>query len=116
MGVIVTNNSANLTASTKTANLLAGTDLAFAPEDGTITLWAVSSAAGINIEMGVGADKAITDREIIAIGTTLSTIDHMVASFDVAGGAPLSLFFRETAAAGTTDVLWKVEFSSFEEQ
>lgn len=110
MGVSVTNNSANLAASTKTANLLSSTDLAFAPDDGIITLWAVSSAAGVNIEFGVGPDKAVTDREIVSIGTSLDMLSHVVAQFPVAGGAPLAMFFRETAGVATTDVLWKVEF------
>jgi len=107
--VTVTNNSANLTASTKTTNLLLATDLAFSPDDGYVTISAVSSAAGINIEFGVGNRKAVTDREIVYIGTSLLD-DHVIAQFPVAAGEPLSLFFRETAAAGTTDVLWKVEF------
>lgn len=108
--VSVTNNSANLSASTKTANLLANSDLAFSPGDGVVTIYAVSSAGGVNIEAGVANDKVMTDREIIYIGTTLNTSDHEVASFNVPAGAPLSLFFRETAAAATTDVLWKVDF------
>jgi hypothetical protein len=109
MGLTVTNNSANLSASTKTSNLLLNTDLAYAPDDGIVTLSAVSSAGGINVEFGVGSDKAVTDREIIYIGTTL-LLDHIIAQFYVAGGSPLSFFLRETAGAATTDVLWKVEF------
>lgn len=115
MGVIVQNNSANLTASTKTANLLANTDLAFAPDNGIIDLYAVSSAAGVNVEVGVGNVKMITDREIITIGTTLNKSDHLLGSFGVNAGDPLSLFFRETAAAGTTDVLWIAEFTGDDE-
>lgn len=106
--VVVTINQANLTASTKTANLLANTDVAFMPYDGSVDVYVVSSAAGVNIELGVGNEKAISDREIITIGTTLLD-DHLIASFDAAAGAPLSLFLRETAAAATTDVLIKIE-------
>ena len=107
--VVVTNNSANLAASTKTANLLASTDLFQLAEDSEVSVYAVSSAGGVNIEFGVGSEKAITDREIIFIGTSLSVMDHLIATFEAAAGSNLSLFFRETAAAATTDVLWKVE-------
>lgn len=107
--VVVTNNSANLTASTKTANLLASTDLSQLAEDSEVSVYAVASAAGVNIEFGVGSEKAITDRELVFIGTTLDVMSHEVASFTAPAGANLSLFLRETAAAGTTDVLWRVE-------
>ncbi len=106
--VVVTLNQANLTASTKTGNLLANTDLAFMPYDGSVDVYAVSSAAGVNIELGVGNEKAISDREIVCLGTTLLD-DHLIASFTAVVGSPLSLFLRETAAAATTDVLLKIE-------
>jgi len=99
----------NLAASTKTANLLANTDLAFSQSDGFLNVYGVSSAAGINMELGVANDKAISDRELLMIGTTVSKNDHLIASFPVAGGAPLSLFLRETAAVATTDVLLIIE-------
>ena len=112
MATIVNLNQVNLAASTKTTNLLLATDLAFAPADGTISIYGVSSAAGVNMEVGVGSEKAIADREILMIGTTINKLDHEIASFDVAGGSPLSLFLRETAAAATTDVLLIIEFEA----
>lgn len=109
--VSVTNNSLNLSASTKTSNLLLGTDLAFAPADGIVTIHAVASASGVNIEAGVGSDKVISDREIIFIGTTLiADGTHEIGSFEVTAGSPLSLFLRETLNVSTSDVLWKVDF------
>lgn len=116
MGTIVNLRQDNLTASTKTGNLLANTDLAQAPDDGTIYLYGVSSAAGVNLEFGVANDKAVSDREILKIGTTISRSDHMLANFNVAAGSPLSLFLRETAASGTTDVLLEIEFVTFDEE
>jgi len=106
----------NLTASTKTSNLLLSTDLAFSPSDGTVTVYGVSSAAGVNLELGVGGDKAVADREILFLGTTIDVSAHNITSFNVAGGSPLSLFLRETAAASTTDVIIIIEFTSFDEQ
>ena len=109
MGLVVNIRQDNLTALTKTANLLANTDLAFMPFDGIITISGVSSAVGANIEMGVANDKAITDRELLFIGTTIDKSAHEIASFPVAAGAPLSLFLRETANVATTDVIMIIE-------
>lgn len=116
MATTVNIRSDNLAASTKTANLLANTDLAFATDDGTLAIYGVSSAAGVNIEVGVQNDKAITDREILYIGTTIDRSAHLIGAFDVAAGAALSLFLRETAAAATTDVLLAIELTGFDEQ
>lgn len=100
----------NLAASTKSGNLLADTDLATAPDDGVIAVYGVSSAVGINIEMGVGSEKAITDRELLFLGTTIDKSAHNIATFAVNDGDNLSLFLRETAAVATTDVLLIVDF------
>jgi hypothetical protein len=110
MPVTVNIRQDNLIASTKTANLLANTDLAFAPDNGTITIYGVSSAAGINMEVGIANSKAMSDRELLFIGTTIDVSAHEIASFPVPSGAPLSLFLREVAGAGTTDVILIVEF------
>lgn len=112
MPVTVNLRNDNLTASTKTANLLANTDLAFAPDDGEITIYGVTSAVGVNMEVGIANSKAISDRELLFIGTTIDVSAHEIASFPVPAGAPLSLFLRETAAAGTTDVILIIEFES----
>lgn len=111
--VIVQLNQANLTASTKTGNLLANTELANVPigdsEVYQITVYAVSSAGGVNLTLQSAEQTLINDKELIAIGTTLSTMDHAVGSFEAISGAPLQLTLRETAAAGTTDVLLRIE-------
>ncbi|MEK6876162.1 MAG: hypothetical protein AABX63_02030 [Nanoarchaeota archaeon] len=100
----------NLSASTKTGNLLADTDLQQVAEESQISIYAISSAAGVNMEMGAGADKVISDREILFIGTSVDKSAHLVTDpFVVEGGTNLSLFLRETAAAATTDVLLIIE-------
>lgn len=116
MATIVTTRNDNITASTKTSNLLANTDLAFATDNGTLYIYGVSSAAGVNIEAGVQNDKLITDREIIYIGTSIDKSAHLIGSFDVAAGASLSCFLRETAGVATTDILLSFDLIPFTEQ
>jgi hypothetical protein len=100
----------NTTASTKTGNLLADTDLAQVAETSQISVYGVSSAAGINIELGAGGDKVVTDREILFIGTSIDKSAHLITEpFVVEAGTNMSLFLRETAAASTTDILLIIE-------
>lgn len=98
-------NQANLSASTRTANLLSGNNLEFIPYDANVTLSAVSSASGIKVTCFADQDLIIDDSEIISIGTTLDMSAHVMDSFDVEAGTRISIFLRETAAAATTDVL-----------
>ena len=101
--------NANLTASTKTANLLAGDINEFVPEASQINIYAVASAAGVNITILADSDVAIDDKEIIGIGTTLDKSQHLLDSFTVAAGTRLALFLREVDGTATTDVLTGVE-------
>lgn len=111
--VIVQLNQANITASTKTGNLLANTELANVPLGDSdvyeITIYAVSSASGANITLQSAEQTLINDKEIIGIGTTLNTDSHELGAFEVISGSPLQLTLRETAAVGTTDVLLRIE-------
>lgn len=100
---------ANLAASTKTTNLLAGQVFEFVTAPSRITLSAVSSAANVNVQMMADNETAVDDREIVGIGTSLLFPDHVISSFNVRAGTRLSLFLRETGAAATTDVLWRVD-------
>lgn len=102
----------NLTASTKTGNLLADTDLQQIPSDSDyqVSVYGVSSASGVNMEMGAGPDKVITDREVLFIGTTIDKSAHLITDpFIAEAGSNLSLFLRETAAVATTDVILIIE-------
>jgi len=102
-------NSANLTASVRTANILAGDINEFVPFDAVVNIYATSSAGGVNITILADSDVAVDDKEIVAIGTSLDKSQHLVDSFLVAAGTRLALFLRETAAAATTDVLSGIE-------
>lgn len=102
-------NKANLTASTKTANILSGDINEFVTEDSTIRIYAVSSAVGVNMTIQADSDVLMDDKEIVPIGTTLLSPDHLLAEFEVYAGTRLALYLRETAGVGTTDVLIKVE-------
>lgn len=109
--VTVELNNANLSASTKTTNLLNATELATCPTGVPayiISIYNVSSASGVNQTFQTADGVVINDKEIIRIGTTLNEQDHLVGEFIVPAGSPLSYFLRETAAAATTDVLTKV--------
>ena len=102
-------NQPNLTASTKTANILSGDINEFVTEDSTVRIYAVSSATGVRISVLADSDVIVDDKEIVPIGTTLLTPDHILDEFDVAAGTRLAIFLRETAAVATTDVLLRVE-------
>lgn len=94
----------NLAASTKTANILAGDINEFTTARSLVNVYAVSSAAGIRATILAGQDVVMDDKEIVAIGTTVSIPDHLLTSFAVEPGTRLAIFLRETAAAATTDV------------
>lgn len=96
--------NANLTASTKTANLMSGDVNEFVQYPALINIYSVSSAIGVRITVMADSDIVIDDKEITGIGTTLSTTDHIIDSFEVEQGTRLAIFLRETAAVGTTDV------------
>lgn len=106
--------NANLSASTKTANRLSGDVNEFVQYDAEITVYAVSSAIGVNISFFADSDLMIDDKEIPYIGTTLDTSAHFIDSFSVAAGTRLALFLRETAAAATTDVYTAVDVQPLE--
>ena len=102
-------NQANLSASTKTSNILSGDVNEFPAYDSLVNIYAVSSAGGVRITMSVDNEVVIDDKEIVSIGTTLDKSQHLLDSFDISGGSRLSLTLRETAGARTTDVLLGVE-------
>lgn len=101
--------SANLTASTKTANILAGDVNEFVPYDAIIRITSVSSAIGIKMSVFADSDLLVDDKEIPFIGTSLIDKDHVIDEFEVEAGTRLAVFLRETAAAATTDVYLGVE-------
>jgi len=101
--------SANLTASTKTANIFSGDVIEFVPYDATVRITAVSSAIGVNMSVFADTDIIVDDKEIPFIGTTLVDKDHLISEFSVEAGTRMAIFLRETAAAGTTDVYVALE-------
>lgn len=104
-----TKNNSNLTASTKTNNLLSGDINEFIGYNAIVNVFAVSSASSVNVTLMADSDVAIDDKEIVTIGTTLDKSQHLLDSFAVAAGTRLALFLRETAGVATTDVLIGVE-------
>lgn len=102
-------NQANLTASTKTANILAGDINEFVTQNSIVQIFAVSSATAIRMTVLADSDVAVDDKEILGIGTTLDLSQHLVTSFPVYAGTRLAIFLRETAGVATTDVLLALE-------
>lgn len=101
--------NANLSASTKTSNILSGDVNEFVTQLSQVNVYAVSSATGVNISVYADSDIAVDDKEIPYIGTSLVSSDQLIDSFVVTEGTRLAIFLRETAAAATTDVYTKVE-------
>lgn len=101
--------NANLTASTKTGNILSGDVNEFIPYDAIVRITQVSSAIGIKCSIFADSDLLVDDKEIPFIGTSLIDKDHVIDEFEVSAGTRLGIFLRETVAAGTTDVYTGVE-------
>jgi len=101
--------TANLAASTKTANIFAGDTIEFVPYDALVRVTAVASAVGIKLTAYADTDVLMDDKEIPFIGTTLIDKDHVIGEFSVEGGTRLSVFLRETAAVATTDIYVALE-------
>lgn len=103
----------NLTANTKTGNILAGNINEFVSTRSRVQLATVASASGIRMTFIGGADVGIDDAEILAIGTSLIYPDHVVDTYVVGGGTRMLLSLRETAGVSTTDILTSVDVQPF---
>lgn len=103
--------SANLAASTKTANIFSGDVNEFVPYDAMVRVTQVSSATGVRTSVFADSDLIVDDKEIPFIGTTLVDKDHVIDEFPVEAGTRLAIFLRETAAAATTDVYTSLEIT-----
>jgi hypothetical protein len=101
--------NANLTASTRTANILAGDQNEFVVDGGVVNVYAVSSAIGVKITVIADTEILIENKEIPFIGTTLDKQAHFLDSFEVEPGTRLIVFLNETAASATTDVYTGIE-------
>ena len=102
-------NQANLTASTKTANIMAGDVNEFITSDSEVTIYAISSAAGVRVTIMADGDIIVDDKELLTIGTSLIIPDNMLTNFAVEAGTRLAIYLRETAGVATTDVLLAVD-------
>jgi hypothetical protein len=105
-------NNTNLTANTRTANIIAGDPNEFLYYPATIRVYQVSSAAGVRTSLLADTDVVVDDKEILGIGTTLDTSAHLFAEFEVEANTRLSVFLRETAGVGTTDVLTLIDIEA----
>jgi hypothetical protein len=101
--------NANVTASTKSGNILSGDVNEFVPYDAVVRITAVTSAIGVRISVFADSDLLVDDKEIPFVGTTLIDKDHVIDEFMVEAGTRLAVFYRETAASGAQDVYLGVE-------
>ena len=99
----------NLSANTKSANVMSGDINEFVSFPALVRIYNISSASGIRVSVNVDSDVVIDDKEINAIGTSLLRPDHLVDEFEIEAGSRITMTFRETAGASTTDILWGVE-------
>jgi len=101
--------NANLSASAKTGNLLAGDINEFVPFRAQVSIYAVNSEDDVNITVLADSDVVVDDTEIVFVGTTIDKSAHLIDSFVVNPGTRLAIFLRETGAAATADVLTVVD-------
>jgi len=106
-------SSVNLTANTRSGNILSGNINEFITVRSRITLAQVSSASGIRCTFIGGSDVGIDDAEILAIGTSLLFPDHVIDSYVVGPGTRMLLTLRETAGVSTTDVLTSLDVQPY---
>ena len=106
-------NTVNLTANSKTGNILAGNINEFVATRSRVQLAAVSSASGVRLTFIGGADVGIDDAEILAIGTTLLYPDHVIDTYIVGAGTRMLATLRETAGVSTSDILVSVDVQPF---
>lgn len=101
--------SANLAASTKTANIMIGDINEFVTEEADVSIYMVSSATGVRASIYADGDLIVDDKEIPFIGTSVDTSAHFFTEFAVAAGTRLAIFLRETSGVATTDVYTVVD-------
>jgi len=106
-------NSANLSANSRSANVLQGNINEFIPTRAQVTFFLKSSASGIKATILASSDVAVDNAEIVAIGTTLTMADDGFETITVGPGTRLALFLQETAGSSTTDVIGAIDVQPF---
>lgn len=106
-------NTINLTANSKTANLLAGNINEFVAARSRVQLASIASASGVKLTFLAGSDVGIDDAEILNIGTALVYPDSVIDTYLVGPGTRMLLTLRETAGVSTTDILTSVDVQPF---
>jgi hypothetical protein len=92
--VFVSGRATNVPANTKNAEELQGTQLAFAPKDGILNLYATASAVGVRTTLMVGGEVVVDDQDISVQNRVPVRPDDLVHSVQVRAGEQLRLFFR----------------------
>ena len=110
MGVIIASGiTFSVGAYTKSADKVTG-QYQFIGK-GNLSLWAYSSAIGINVTLKVNGVALVDDQPMSSFGTTgsMSKVDNILLSQAVAGGR-VELFFRNTTVGALT-VDYELQYS-----
>jgi hypothetical protein len=101
--VIVAQTGLSVSANSKSTDQVTGT-YQFIPASGTVTVYARSSATGMNLQVYVNGQALMNDQPIPFFGATgsLTKNDHEVASFDVEAGDRIEFFARNTTGGALT--------------
>lgn len=99
---VATIQALSVAANAKSAEQLQGTQLAFAPKDGMLSLYVAASAAGINVTAIYGSEVVIDDQPCSAANRFPVRPDDLLYAAGVAKGEQLRLFFRNTTAGALT--------------
>lgn len=92
-------------ANAKTAELLSGSQIAYAPYSGVLTVYAAASAIGMNHQLSIAGVNVIDDQEIAAIraaGVGIQKSEDGVGAYRVMAGQQIRYFQRNTTGGAIT--------------
>jgi len=104
----VMQNSISVAANSVSANVLAGQQFEFLPNNANVTLSVAGSATGLNTSLLAGGVTVINDQAINTANRFPVIPDDVLSTETIPGGARLLLTFRNTTAGALT-AFWRVD-------
>lgn len=98
----VMQGSVSVAANAKSANVLAGEQFEFLPQNASVTLSVAGSAAGLNANFLAGGVTLIDDQPINTQNRFPVIPDDVLTQENIPGGARLLLTFRNTTGGALT--------------
>jgi len=113
--VVASGTTLSVAANSKSTDQISGT-YQFVPYDCELTVFARSSATGMNIQLFVNGQALMNDLSVPFFGTTgaLTKNDHEVASFAIPAGSRIEFFARNTTGGALT-IDFSVDIEEFED-